>query len=212
MCPLCGARAPEFFHDKRTGQIYKLCPRCALCFLEARFRLSDKDERKRYETHRNDLADPAYLDYVRPLADLLGEFKPPPAFGLDFGSGPAPVMSHLLTARGYTLKRFDPYFEPDAQVLELKYDFIVASEVAEHFYNPKNEFEFLRARLRPGGALGLMTSLFEPSGNFSEWHYRRDPTHVCFYSAQTFEWIREHFGFAHLEIRAPRTILLTIKG
>jgi len=40
-----------------------------------------------------------------------------------------------------------------------------------------------------GGWLGIMTKLIIDKNSFSQWHYIRDLTHVCFYSQATFKYI-----------------------
>jgi SAM-dependent methyltransferase len=99
---------------------------------------------------------------------------------------------------------FDPFFHPDASVLEESYDFIAASEVAEHLYDPAKEFARLRRLLKPGGRLGIMTERCSHETDFGSWYYRRDPTHVAFYSRETLEWIRDKYAFKELRIYSPR--------
>ena len=52
------------------------------------------------------------------------------------------------------------------------------------------------ALVRPGGLLAVMTG-FQPkgAGDFSNWHYRRDPTHVVFYAEKTFALLAEERGW-----------------
>jgi 2-polyprenyl-3-methyl-5-hydroxy-6-metoxy-1,4-benzoquinol methylase len=84
---------------------------------------------------------------------------------------------------------YDPYFYPDKTVFKNKYEFITCTEAAEHFYNPLAEFNRMNELLKKNGVLAVMTSLFDNSINFDNWYYRRDPTHVIFYSEKTFHVI-----------------------
>ncbi|MEM9442243.1 MAG: methyltransferase domain-containing protein, partial [Pseudomonadota bacterium] len=84
---------------------------------------------------------------------------------------------------------------------------VTLSEVAEHFFEPASEFDRLGALLKPGGWLGVMTSFQTDDGRFRHWHYRRDPTHVVFYRARTFEVLAEQRGWL-LEIPSKDVALL----
>ncbi|MFO7602312.1 MAG: hypothetical protein R6X06_00690 [Gammaproteobacteria bacterium] len=51
--------------------------------------------------------------------------------------------------------------------------------------------EVLAQLLHPiqlGGWLGLMTRLVSVRNGFAHWHYNNDPTHICFFSRDTFAW------------------------
>ena len=75
------------------------------------------------------------------------------------------------------------------------YDFVTCTEVAEHFHRPADEFDRLERLLRPGGWLAVMTSFQTDDARFAGWHYRRDPTHVVFYRAETFRTIAARHGW-----------------
>ena len=79
--------------------------------------------------------------------------------------------------------------------------------MAEHFRQPLEEFERLWSLLRPGGILGLMTRLREAGQDFAGWYYKKDPTHICFYSRTSFAWLARQFG-ARLELHGADVILL----
>jgi hypothetical protein len=42
---------------------------------------------------------------------------------------------------------------------------------------------------------------------FLQWRYRRDPTHVSFYSPATFAWIASHFGFTMERVGSDVVVL-----
>jgi len=92
----------------------------------------------------------------------------------------------MLTEAGHRVALYDPFFHPDPAPLAQQYDFITCSEVAEHFHHPAEEFDRLGAMLKPGGWLAVMTSFQTEDARFGTWQYRRDPTHVVFYRAETF--------------------------
>ena len=113
----------------------------------------------------------------------------PGSQGLDFGSGPGPTLSVMFQEAGHSMKLYDYFYARDLSVFKHHYDFITATEVLEHLHTPKKELLRLWEHLKPGGQLGLMTKLTPTSGKFSDWHYIKDPTHVCFYSHGTFKWL-----------------------
>jgi SAM-dependent methyltransferase len=206
-CPLClGEDTFRFFAE--GARVYHACRSCELRFLDPASRPSPEAERSRYLLHENDVHDPGYRAFVRPLFDAIRARAPRGAAGLDFGCGSASALEHMLSADGYAMSRFDPFFQPDPEPLARTYDFVAVCEVIEHLFAPHAELERLRALLRPGGWLAVMTSLWSEDLDFARWHYRRDPTHVAFYSGPTFRWIARHLGFAALEIAGERVVLL----
>lgn len=193
-CPLCGWKEVEF-RLLRDGVRYLGCGRCDLTFVHPADRPEPGAERARYESHRNDPTDPAYRAFLRRLADPLLERLAPGSRGLDYGSGPGPTLSRILTEAGHPTRDYDPFFAPDSGVLGGVYEFVTCSETAEHFHAPGAEFERIDGLLRPGGWLGLMTGIVGPDTDLSTWWYLRDPTHVAFYSMGTLAWIAESRGW-----------------
>ena len=61
--------------------------------------------------------------------------------------------------------------------------------------------------LQQHGWVALMTSLQDDDERFANWHYRRDPTHVCFYRLQTMRWIAQRYRL-HIEMPAANVVLL----
>lgn len=151
-------------------------------------------ERACYDYHQNDPHDPRYRKFLRQLTDPLCARLAPFACGLDYGCGPGPALALMLREQGYSMGCYDPLYADEPAALEQCYDFITVTEVAEHFHHPGSEFERLYQLLKPGGWLAVMTQWFRDELDFAAWHYRRDPTHVCFYRAETFQWISAHLG------------------
>ena len=127
--------------------------------------------------------------------------------GLDYGCGPGPALAAMLEEAGVAMVLFDPFFHPDSDALQRSYDVITLSEVAEHFSQPADEFDRLDRLLRPGGWLGVMTCFQTDDERFAAWHYRRDPTHVVFYRAKTFEVLAAYKGW-NLEMPRKDVALL----
>ncbi len=194
-CPLCGSLANPFHKD----EFFK-CGNCRGIFRSKDSLLSPTEEKRRYENHNNDVNDSGYRAFVSPIVDAVMKSFTTDSLGLDFGSGTGPATSKMLQENGYVIKQYDPFFQNDVNVLNLKYDYIVSCEVIEHFHNPAKEFKLLKSLLRPNGHLFCMTLIYDESIDFSDWYYKNDPTHVFFYQEKTLEWVKENFGFSGLSI------------
>jgi 2-polyprenyl-3-methyl-5-hydroxy-6-metoxy-1,4-benzoquinol methylase len=195
ICPLCGGDRIEAVEAR--GKCYFDCARCRLVHLAPVHRIDASAERAHYETHVNDPADAGYRAFLSRVATPVAEILKPGASGLDYGSGPGPALSVMLAERGFSVALYDPFFAPDAEVLERTYDFVTCTETAEHFFHPAEEFSRLRRLLRPGGLLAVMTEVLRDEASFADWWYLRDPTHVSFYRPETFEWLARHHGWSH---------------
>jgi len=205
-CPLCAAADTRHFHRDRRRDYWR-CARCALVFVPAEQRLDAREERAVYDQHENSPEDPGYRRFLSRLYDPLRERLAPGARGLDFGAGPGPTLSVMFEEAGYPMAIYDPFYAPDASVLEQTYDFITASEVVEHLFAPGEELTRLAGLLRPGGWLGLMTKRVTDREAFARWHYIQDPTHVAFFSEATFRWLGEHLDMS-VEFPGPDVVLL----
>ncbi len=194
-CRLCEGPSELLGLGKSDNRLFLLCNDCSCVFVARAGLPSPSEEKSRYDQHQND-STPEYRAFLSRLADPLVRVLKPNAKGLDFGSGPVPVLSQLLQERGFEMVHYDPYYFPDKMRLEGTYDFITCSETAEHFHQPKREFERLHALLKPGGFLGVMTQMRAQWDGFFEWYYPRDPTHVMFYSPKTMRWIARRFSYA----------------
>ena len=206
-CPLCHhAHCPAF--ASVDGRDYFRCPHCELTFLAAALRPDAASERRHYDLHENDPHDPRYRRWLARLAEPLGARLAAPARGLDFGCGPGPALAMMLRERGHHMALYDPIYAADPQVLDTTYDFITCTEVVEHFHRPDAMFTLLAQLLAPGGWLGIMTAELHDSIEFSRWHYRRDPTHVCFYRPRTFAVIGALNGMTPVPVTDTGVMLL----
>ncbi len=194
VCPVCAAGAEPFIDlDARR---YFRCPVCAARFLDPAQHPTRDDEHAHYLHHQNEVDDPGYRRFLSKLADPLLAWLAPGSRGLDFGCGPGPALAAMLHEAGHAVATYDPFFAPDRAPLDATYDFVTCTETAEHFHRPTAEFARLRALVRPGGLLAVMTCFQTDDARFANWHYRKDPTHVIFYREQTFRFLAARWGWS----------------
>ena len=156
--------------------------------------LTHKNEQARYLEHNNDPNDAGYRNFLGRLSDHLIPLLNPGSHGLDFGSGPGPTLSLIMEEAGFKVDLYDIYFAPNESVWQNRYDFVTATEVIEHLYQPRTEIEKLWELLKPGGILAVMTLPLVSVEKFRNWHYKNDLTHVCFFTPQTFDLLAKQWG------------------
>ena len=188
-CPLCKNTIGSSYFYSDSQRDYYRCSNCNLIHVPPFQYLSREDELTEYDKHQNSQSDPGYRKFLNRLFLPLNTRLNPGSYGLDFGSGPGPTLSVMFEEEGHFMSLYDPFYAPDKSVLNNQCDFITASEVVEHLHNPAIELNLLWSILKPGGWLGLMTKLALDKEIFSKWHYKNDPTHVCFFSKETMEWM-----------------------
>ncbi|SUZ32412.1 Ubiquinone biosynthesis O-methyltransferase [Roseibaca ekhonensis] len=192
-CPVCLGPAVEFM--TLAARRYRRCPTCQARFLDPAHFLTAAEEHAYYLTHENTVDDPGYRRFLSKLADPLLARLPAQAQGLDYGCGPGPALAAMLQEAGHRVALYDPFFAPDPAPLSQTYDFVTCTEVAEHFHQPVTEFARLRALVRPGGWLAVMTCFQTEDARFERWQYRADPTHVVFYRDATFRHLAQDWGW-----------------
>lgn len=200
LCPVCEQGEPIQFQTVKETLYYR-CPECQATLMAPECRLAAADEKAVYTLHDNDPEAPGYRRFLCRLGEPLQKRLLPGSRGLDFGCGPGPALARILEESGMRVSIYDPYFYPDAAVLNRRYDFITCTEVIEHLYYPARVFRQLDSMLLPGGLLGVMTCFQTDDERFANWHYRRDPTHVVFYRQATLQWLACHYGW-HLDVPA----------
>jgi 2-polyprenyl-3-methyl-5-hydroxy-6-metoxy-1,4-benzoquinol methylase len=209
-CPVCEGPDGQAF-QVIEARAYGRCNRCEATFLLPAHLPSPEAERAEYGLHQNTGDDTGYRAFLERVANPLLQRLAPGRRGLDFGCGPGPLLADMLREAGHTVVLYDPFFHPDSSALEVTYDFITCTEVAEHFHDPASEFRRLNTLLRPGGWLALMTRFQTDDTRFAHWHYRRDPTHVVFYREATLRWLARHHGW-QAEVPCANVVLMQKHG
>ncbi len=208
-CPLCSNLSTIPFHHDATRN-YLHCSICDLIFAHPDHYLTRAEEFSRYEYHNNDLEDPGYRSFLTKLFAPMNNRISPKSSGLDFGSGPGPLLKIMFEEQGHSMSIYDTFYAPESIVFNQSYDFITTSETVEHLQRPLDELDQLWACLKAGGLLGIMTGIIYEHIEFSTWHYIRDDTHVVFFSPRTFKWLAQHWG-AELEFSGENVVLFKKK-
>lgn len=205
-CPVCLALQTRAL-ARIEGRDYRACTVCDARYLDPAHYPTRAAEHAEYRLHDNNVDDPRYRRFLAKLTTPLLARLPFGAVGLDYGCGPGPALAAMLRAAGHRMALYDPLFAPDRAALAQSYDFITCTEVAEHFHAPASEFARLRAMIRPGGWLAIMTCFQTDDTQFANWHYRRDITHVVFYREATLRYLAQSWGW-HCDVPCKDVALL----
>lgn len=163
-------------------------------FVPAEYHLPALAEKAEYDKHENDPEDTRYRDFLNRLVEPFSRRLAAGASGLDFGCGPRPAIKPMLAEKGLAVANYDIYFFPDDALLMKRYDFVTATEVVEHLRQPRQTLDKVWDCVNAGGHLGLMTKLVRDKTSFARWHYKNDPTHICFFSLPTMNWLAKQWN------------------
>ncbi|MGZ0080135.1 class I SAM-dependent methyltransferase [Methylomonas sp. YC3] len=191
-CPLCNSLDIHLYH-RDAKRDYAQCRHCLLVYIACSQHLTPSQEKAIYDLHQNTIDDPGYIEFLSRLAKPLLRKLPNNSIGLDYGCGPGPALAELFKAQGHRVNVYDPFYADFPEHLQGTYEFIVCTEVVEHFRAPQREFDTLFRLLKPGGWLGIMTKLVIDAEAFAKWHYKNDQTHIAFFSRPTFHWLAAHY-------------------
>ncbi len=197
-CPLSSENTLHQFHENKKRS-YLQCGTCEVVSVPKQFHLSAAQEKAQYDLHQNTFEDAGYRQFLSRAFEPLAARIHSESLGLDFGCGPGTVISQMAKERGILIKNYDLYYFNQPELLKKQYSFITMTEVIEHIANPQLLFIQLNSILKQAGILAIMTKRVINQQAFSTWHYKNDPTHICFYSLKTFEWIGRTFNW-RLEI------------
>ena len=195
-CLVCGDPAIKLILEE-DEKVYWECRHCFFISLDIKFRLSSSEEKTRYEQHNNDIHDENYRLFLSKLFKPLQAKLKYKAEGLDFGCGPGPALAEMFKEKGYQVDLYDPFFFNNEKIFTKSYDFITCTETIEHFFDPIKEFKKINKMLVKEGFLGVMTKFLGDEKDFGQWYYRKDPTHVAFYSPKTIEVIASMMGWTY---------------
>ena len=208
-CKICFSDTKPY-QNPHIPTRYDYCPRCECIALDAAFKVSASQEKHQYDQHNNSLENTGYVQMFENFLDFFWErvsgITPKV---LDFGSGPSPVLAQLMQKRGACVHCYDKFYHPDDAFQTHTYDLITSTEVFEHLDSPVQTLTLLTKHLHSGGYIALMT-LFHPNKqeDFWAWWYRRDPTHITFFTSKTLEILADLCGLELVETDGKRVALL----
>ena len=173
-CSLCGSTT-RIIHAKMAD--YHSCAHCGYIEKDVKHTLSEQEELQTYNLHINSIDDPRYVDFFNLfLNDAVFPFANAGKKGLDFGSGPSPVLAQILERdHGYQMDAYDLFYAPDKVYEGKTYDLITSTEVVEHLRDPVAYFKLFATLMNPDGILVVMTQFHHNNeAHFLNWHYMRD--------------------------------------
>jgi len=195
-CKICGEETREIMNEK-LGVVFYYYDACEFISKDAEIKLTREEELALYETHENSIDDPTYVAYFKKFLNAaVLDYCTLPGKGLDFGSGPSPVLGMILERDyDFLMDIYDLYYSPEKTYEHKKYDLVTATEVVEHLKYPLEYFKLFESLLKDDGILSIMT-LFHARDDaaFENWHYLRDITHISFYTQKTLESIAKMVG------------------
>ncbi len=194
-CPLCESKSFHFWYQELHSRDFYLCPECDLRFVDRKQLMKETEEKSHYEQHNNSTLSAGYEKFLNRLSTFVENKYSKDSRGLDYGSGPFPMLNKLLTSKGFkNLYYFDPFFAPAENYKKMKFEFITICEVIEHISGLKKEFNELCELLKNEGAMVISTGIYNEKIEFSSWYYHLDKSHINFFSEKTFQWISKEFA------------------
>jgi SAM-dependent methyltransferase len=212
-CLICNENVTSFKHHK-FDMLFHECKHCELIFKDVSNYPSKEIELKQYNFHQNDFQNKGYINFLTNFVDSAVTPFIKQGDVLDFGSGPNPVLSKILTDDyHFNCDIYDKLYHDDQSYLKKKYDLITMTEVIEHLNDPKEVFEMFNKILKPNGILAIMTLFHENNKEkFMDWFYIRDLTHISFYTPKTIEYLAKISGFELIYTNDYRVIVLKKRG
>src|SRR5258708_21210799 len=195
-------------------KVYHACPTCQWIVLDKSCVPSLEKQKERYLQHENSPESEGYVEMFEGfIKACVDPFIPKGQKILDFGCGPLPVLADLLKKREYLVDTYDLFFTADETYKLKKYNLIILTDVLEHLENPIAILRALSERLEPQGVISIMT-LFHPNDHeeFSKWWYRRDITHVSFYTHETLKEIAKVLYMDLVFSDSERRVVLRFKS
>ncbi len=195
-CKICGAITVPWHYAKQKVDFH-YCEVCEFIAKDDSAIMSSENELERYNDHNNDATDPNYIAYFKTfLEDAVFPFIKAGKIGLDFGSGPQPVLANLLEGQyHYQMTIYDLFYAKNLGYKNQQYDLITVTEVVEHLQDPLHYFKHFKELLLPAGILAVMTQFHQNDPQkFMGWYYMRDHSHISFFTPKTMVIIAQMVG------------------
>ena len=200
-CKICQSDTTVIFDNKKELSYYR-CKCCGFVYLDNKFIIDKESEKSKYDMHQNAFDS---LGYVKMFEEFIEKSIVPYEENiksvLEFGCGSGPVLAELLERKGLVVDIYDLYFYPKKVYEGKMYDLITSTEVFEHLKEPLKILKLLLEHTNKSGYIVLMTK-FPPKEDesFLAWWYRRDPTHISFFTPKSFEVMAKIVGLKVVKI------------
>lgn len=189
-CRVCSHTAFMVFEDSRR---FYVCKNCRLMFTECTISLDEiqKHYQRQYVT---------IVDWHKEAQALLEivRFAVSPNKIFDFGSGSG-ALTDAFRSMGFEVGSYEPMLHGDfrAERYDSDYDLVILNEVIEHVEDIMQLFDNICSVIRIGGIIFISTFMTDTifsetnkfQGQFRDWWYKDDPTHVSFFCKRTYEYI-----------------------
>jgi len=207
-CLICQADTIDFLDSKMKTETYR-CGHCGVIFKDPQTYQSLDLQKQRYDLHENHAEDAGYRSYFQQFLDFVLPQAGSCTTALDFGCGSSTLLAEMLTEKGIKATAYDPIYHPEVSYQERTYDLITSVEVFEHLHDPLAVLKRLAGLLSRDGILALRTA-FVPATieEYLDWYYRQDPTHVVFFSPETFKVMCGDAGMAYLGDNGKNIVLM----
>ncbi len=207
-CHICNQSTKSFIHEKTNIRYYH-CHPCAYIFKSPECYQGFDAQKERYDLHTNDENDEGYIAYFQRFMDFTYPFVSSCKSALDFGCGESSILSEMFEEKGISCDFYDPIYHPNGMDETKKYDLIVSTEVFEHLHQPREVFKSLLERLQEGGYLAIQTQFhLNDVDAFKKWYYHQDPTHIVFFTAQTFKVLSKMYGCEFVSDNGKNMVLI----
>jgi 2-polyprenyl-3-methyl-5-hydroxy-6-metoxy-1,4-benzoquinol methylase len=206
-CIICNSLTDSFLDSKSQIEYFE-CKSCQFIIKSKESFVDFKEQKKRYDLHENSEDNLGYKEYFNRFLDFILNDITEPKLALDFGCGATSLLSKILNQKGIKCDFYDPIYYPDNNHNK-KYDLIISVEVFEHIHKPKESFKYLVDRLNPNGYLAIQTAFYPKNrDDFLNWYYKLDPTHIIFFSPNTFTVLAKEFGLEIIKHNSKNMILM----
>ena len=207
-CKICQGMTTSMSDIKKYLDYYR-CKNCGFIYLDDALIVNAKSEKAHYDKHENGFESLGYVEMFEKFIDKAIEpyFKNIES-ALEFGCGSGPVLAELLRRKGLKVDQYDLYYFPKKVYEGKKYDLITSTEVFEHLKEPITILKTLVNSLNSRGYIIIMTQ-FPPSGDrdFLDWWYRRDITHISFFTPKSLEIMGNSMGLKCINVIAPNIVV-----
>ena len=208
VCKVCNSATSNIRENKNNLNYYR-CQHCGFIYLDDTHIVDSQIEKKHYDKHENSFESLGYVKMFEQFIDkAIDPYIENIESALEFGCGSGPVLAELLRRKGLEVDQYDLYYFPKKVYEGKRYDLITSTEVFEHLKEPTDILKTLANSVNNMGYIIIMTQ-FPPTDDrdFLNWWYRRDITHISFFTPKSFEIMGKSVGLKCINVIAPNIVV-----